>query len=85
MLHTTRDLYEAGYLLAKGHPITVVKFAAGGRTFCEFEFPPEAATDALAYERGTVLSAAMYADALRRLKGLVARAPLSSQPTEGAR
>jgi hypothetical protein len=66
------NLYLASYLMARGHAVRVVKLSPSR---CEFIFPPAAEDDAGAYDEDAAISAPLYADALRRLKGLVARAP----------
>lgn len=72
-MYTVTNLYLASYLMARGHAIRVVKLSPSR---CEFIFPPAAATDAGSYDEGAAISAPLYADALRRLKGLVSRAPM---------
>jgi hypothetical protein len=82
----TMDMYLAGFLMARGHAIRLVKLVLpSGRVACEFHFPPDAEFDVRAFEAGQAISAPVLTDAIKRLKLLIAKTPLSSQPTEGAR
>jgi hypothetical protein len=79
---TTTDLYLAAFLMARGHAVRVVKLSGGATgARCQFVFPPTAEPDAAAFESGQAISAAGFADALKRLKGLIARTPFAL-PTE---
>jgi len=81
----TMDMYLASYLMARGHSIRVVKrVLPTGRQACEFHFPPEAMTDAREFDAGASISAPVLTDALKRLKILIAKTPLST-PTERGR
>ena len=58
------DLYTAGYCMARGHVVKVVP--VNGRS--RFDFPASAQQAIDEFQRGEPISAALYADALRRLK-----------------
>lgn len=79
---TVTDLYLASFLMARGHTVRVVKLpgsvALGQPSRCQFLFSPAAEDDARAFDGGAAISAPMFADALKRLKGLVYRAPLAT-------
>jgi hypothetical protein len=81
---TTTDLYLAAFLMARGHTVAVRKLPGGlsTGTRCQFVFPPTAANDADTFESGQAISAAGFADALKRLKAIMARAPLAMPPAE---
>ena len=83
----TMDLYLAGFLMASGHAIRVVKLVLPtGRVACEFHFPLGAESDVQAFEAGQAISAPVLTDAIKRLKLLIAKTPLSlTQPTGAGR
>jgi hypothetical protein len=83
-MFTVTDLYLAAFLLTRDHAVRVVKRrgALPGHTHCQFLFPLTAEPDAELFANGQAVSAAGLADAHRRLKTLIARAPLSTQTTE---
>lgn len=85
-MFTVTDLYLASFLLTRGHAVRVVKVPGGlpGQTHCEFLFSPAAEPDAELFANGQAVSAAGLADAHRRLKTLMARAPMT-QPTGSGR
>jgi hypothetical protein len=83
-MFTTTDLYQAAFLMARGHAVSVRRLPLDPRR-CEFAFPAGAEPDARLFENGHAISAPVFADALKRLKGLVSRAPLSAQPTGAGR
>jgi hypothetical protein len=73
----TMDLYLAGFLMANGHAIRVVKLILpSGRVACEFHFPPEAESAARTFDAGVMISAPVLTDAIKRLKLLIAKTPL---------
>jgi hypothetical protein len=83
---TVTDMYLAAFLMARGRGVRLVQLpgsVTGSR--CHFLFPPTAKPDVEAFENGQAVSAAGFADAHRRLKFLMARAPLSMQPTGAGR
>jgi len=63
----TFDLYVAGFLMVHGHVPRIVPVDGRSR----FDFPPTAQDAMEAFDRGEQVSAALYADALRRLKKLM--------------
>jgi hypothetical protein len=79
-MFTTTDLYRAAFLMARGHTVTVHKLLGGMGPRCRFVFPPTAADDAMTFDSGQAISAAVFADALKRLKTLIAREPLTALP-----
>ena len=83
-MFTTTDLYRAAFLMARGHTVSVHKFLGGTGPRCQFTFPPTAADDAMTFDSGQAISAAVFADGIKRLKTLIARAPLTALP-EAAR
>jgi hypothetical protein len=86
-MFTVTDLYLASFLLTRGHAVRVVKVPGGlpGQTHCQFLFPLAAEPDAELFANGQAVSAAGLADAHRRLKVLMARAPMTTQPTGAQR
>ena len=84
-MFTTTDLYRAAFLMARGHTVTVHKLLGGMGPRCQFIFPPTAADDAMTFDSGQAISAAVFADALKRLKALIARAPQAVEPTGAQR
>jgi hypothetical protein len=82
-MFTTVDLYQAAFLMARGHAVSVRKLPSYPHR-CEFLFPLAAEADARAFEAGQAISAPVFADALKRLKGLVSRTPILT-PTESGR
>jgi hypothetical protein len=85
-MFTTENLYLAAFLMTRGHTVHVVKLPGGvsSSTHCQFRFDAMAESDARSFESGPAVSAPIYADQLKRLKGLISRAPLTTQPM-GAR
>jgi hypothetical protein len=83
-MFTVTDMYLASFLMARGHAVRVIKSpgALPGQTRCQFVFPPAAEPEAWTFENDQPISVAGYVDALKRLKALMARAPLT---TDGAR
>ena len=67
----TNDMSKAAYLMLRGHRITIVANAGIGPLY-RFVFDPAAEKDAGEYDSGIPVSAPMYADALARLRRLVA-------------
>jgi len=63
----TNDINKAAYLMYKTHRITIIN-----GTPCRFVFDPVAEADAREYDSGVMVSAAIYADTLARLRRLVA-------------
>jgi len=64
---STFDLYTAGFLMVHGHVPRIVPVDGRSR----FDFPSVAQDAMEAFDRGEQVSAALYADALRRLKKLM--------------
>jgi hypothetical protein len=83
-MFTVTDQYLAAFLIARGHTVTVRKLPGGlsTGTRCQFLFPQTAEPDAGTFESAQAISAAGFADALKRLKAIMARAPLAMPPTE---
>jgi hypothetical protein len=65
---TTNCLYTAAFLQTRGHPLTLKRLPSSR---CEFVFGDAARPDVAAYESGAPISAASYAETLRRLKRLM--------------
>ena len=66
---TTTDLYLSGFLLARGHQVTITPQGRGRHVF---EFPGAAEEDAARYQHGASISAVVFADGIRRVKALIA-------------
>lgn len=84
-MFTVNDMYLAAFLMARGHAVHVVRAPGGvSGTRCQFRFPLTAEPDVAGFD-DQAISAAGFADSLKRLKSLMARAPLTTQPTGSAR
>jgi hypothetical protein len=59
------DQYAAAFCLTRGHRITHTSM---GGTRTQFHFPPDAASDVRAYHAGDLVSAKVFASAVRWMK-----------------
>ncbi len=68
--YKTQNLYEASYLLSKGHSIAG-KETTGSKVTLLFEDSDKVHKDALDYYNGGSVKAKVYSDAYRTLKDMV--------------
>ena len=70
-MYLTTDVGKAAYLQLRGHQATITVSDNGSWTF---GFDPSARSEVIAYDQGAVVSAKLFAQAIRQLKAAAKKA-----------